>query len=122
MSHDFEPLSSQVIAAAIEVHRELGPGFLESIYENAMKVALRHRGIIFEAQKEITIVFRLEEVGVHRLDLMIEEQLVVEIKAMREFEDIHSAQLRSYLKATQLKVGLLLNFNASTLSIKRVVN
>ncbi len=68
MGHEFEPLSGQVIEAAIAVHRELGPGFLESVYESAMKMALRHRGIVYEAQKEVTVFFEGEEVGIHRLD------------------------------------------------------
>jgi GxxExxY protein len=121
MGHTFEPLSSDILAAAIEVHTELGPGFLESIYENALRVALRHRGIVYETQKDITIFFRGEEVGVHRLDLVAERQIVVEIKAIKALEDIHFAQLKSYLKATKLHVGLLLNFNEPKLVAKRVV-
>ena len=121
MGYEFEPLSAKIIEAAIEVHRELGPGFLESVYESAMRTALRHRGITYEAQKEVTIVFEGEEVGVHRLDLLVGEQIVVELKAVKAFDDIHFAQLRSYLKATRLKVGLLMNFNAPTLNVKRVV-
>jgi GxxExxY protein len=121
MGHVFEPLSSEILAAAVEVHTELGPGFLESIYENALRVALRHRGIVCEFQKEFTIFFRGEEVGTHRLDLLAEEQIVVEVKAIKALEDIHFAQLKSYLKATKLHVGLLLNFNAPALVIKRVV-
>jgi len=67
MGHEFDDLSGRVINAAIAVHRELGPGFLESIYESAMNTALRHRGLTFEAQKEVTVVFEGEEVGVHAL-------------------------------------------------------
>ena len=121
MGHDFEGLSSKIIGAAIEVHRELGPGFLESIYESAMKVALRHRGIAYEAQKEVTIVFVGEEVGVYRLDLLVVVEVVVELKAIKALDDIHFAQLRSYLKATRLHVGLLMNFHAPRLVVKRVV-
>jgi GxxExxY protein len=121
MGHEFEALSSKVIEAAISVHRELGPGFLESIYESAMKAALRHRGIIYDPQREVTIMFEGEEVGVHRLDLIVEGQIVVELKAIKALEDIHFAQVKSYLKATRLGVGLLFNFNATKLVIKRVV-
>jgi GxxExxY protein len=121
MGHDFDDLSGRVIEAAIAVHRELGPGFLESIYESAMKTALRHRGLVYEAQKEVTIVFEGEEVGVHRLDLVVAGQIVVELKAIKALEDVHFAQVKSYLKATRLHVGLLLNFNAPTLVVKRVV-
>ena len=117
----FEQLSSRVIEAAIAVHRELGPDFLESIYESAMKTALRHRGMVYESQKEVTVVFEGEEAGVHRLDLLVENEIVVELKAVKALEDLHFAQVRSYLKATGLHVGLLMNFNAPTLLVKRVV-
>jgi GxxExxY protein len=86
-----------------------------------MCVALRHRGIACRKESEIRIFFEGEEVGLHRLDLIIDEQIIVELKAVKELEDIHFAQLKSYLKATGQRVGLLLNFNASTLVIKRVV-
>ena len=121
MGHQFDDLSGRVIEAAIAVHKELGPGFLESIYESAMKTALRHRGIAHEAQKEVTVFFEGEEAGVHRLDLIVEGEIVVELKAVRALEEIHFAQVKSYLKATGLHVGLLLNFNAPTLVIKRIV-
>ena len=121
MGHEFEAISGQVIEAAIHVHRELGPGFLESVYESAMKVALRRRGIIYESQKEVTVVFEGEEVGVHRLDLVIGGQIVAELKAVKALEDVHFAQVRSYLKATGLRVGLLMNFHAPTLIVRRIV-
>ena len=122
MGHQFDELSGQVIEAAISVHRELGPGFLESVYESALKAALRHRGIIYEPQREVTIFFENEEVGTHRLDLIVENQIVVELKAVKALEEFHFAQVRSYLKATRLGVGLLLNFNSPKLIIKRIVH
>jgi GxxExxY protein len=121
MGHQFEALSGRIIEAAIAVHRELGPGFLESIYESALRTALRHRGICYESQKEISVFFEGEEAGVHRLDLVVAGQIVVELKAAKALEDLHFAQVRSYLKATGLHVGLLMNFNAPTLIVKRVV-
>jgi len=121
MGHAFEMLSGQIIEAALCVHRELGPGFLESVYESAMKVALCHRGIVFQSQHPVTIFFEGEEVGDHRLDLIVDGQIVVELKAVKALESIHFAQVKSYLKATRLGVGLLFNFNAPTLVIKRVV-
>jgi GxxExxY protein len=120
--HQFEDLSKKVVGAAIEVHRELGPGFLENIYEEALKVDLKEHGLHFEAQKEIKIEYLGVVVGMHRLDLVVEEKIIVELKAVDEIADIHLAQLRSYLKATGLKVGLLLNFAKPTLQIRRVVN
>ena len=121
MGHEFEEISGKIIAAAIDVHKELGPGFLESIYESALKVSLRQRGIPYETQKEITVCFAGEEVGLHRLDLVVDEQIVVELKAVKALEDVHFSQLRSYLKATRLRIGLLMNFHCPTLVVKRVI-
>jgi GxxExxY protein len=121
MGHSFEELSSRILGAAVEVHKALGPGFLEAIYQRAMEVALEHRGIRFQRQKEVHVYFEGEDLGVQRLDLVVEEQIILELKAVKAFEDIHFSQLKSYLKATGLHVGLLLNFNASTLVTKRVV-
>ena len=121
MAHEFEPLSGRIIEVAIQVHIALGAGFLESVYENAMKVALTKAGLSFESQKEIHIFYEGVDVGQHRLDLLVENEIIVELKALKAFEEIHFAQLKSYLKATGHHVGLLLNFNAPTLAIKRVV-
>jgi GxxExxY protein len=119
--HQFEELSRKIIGAAIQVHRALGPGFLESIYEEALKLELSRRRLYHESQKEIKIEYLDVAVGLHRLDLIVENKIIIELKAVKEFSDIHFAQLRSYLKATGLKVGLLLNFAKPTLDIKRVV-
>jgi GxxExxY protein len=121
MGHDFEALSGRIIEAAIAVHKSLGPGFLETIYEAALKVSLGHRQIAYECQKEVRIAFEGEEVGIHRLDLLVGDEIVVELKAIKALEDLHFAQVRSYLKATGLHVGLLMNFNVPTLVIKRIV-
>ena len=118
----FENLSKKIIGAAIKVHSELGPGFLESIYEEALKVEFSGLGLHFDSQKEIKIEYYGVEVGRHRLDLIVENEIIVELKAVKELTDIHFAQLRSYLKATSLKVGLLLNFSKPILEVKRVVN
>lgn len=120
--HQFEDLSKTIIGSAIAVHRELGPGFLESIYEEALKVELLEHGLHFECQKEVKVEYIGVQVGVHRLDLLVADSIVVEAKAVGELSDIHFAQLRSYLRATGLQVGLLLNFSKPTLEIKRVVN
>ena len=117
-----EKLTEKIISSAIEVHKSLGPGFLESIYENALCRELSQRGIKFVRQQEIEVEYKDGAVGVHRIDLIIEGKVIVELKAVKGFEDIHYAQLLSYLRATRLKVGLLLNFGKPTLDIKRVVN
>jgi GxxExxY protein len=121
MGHEFEALSGQIIEAALHVHKALGAGFLESVYENAMKVALRKRNLAFESQREVRVLYESEEVGLHRLDLIVNNEIVVELKAIKALEDLHFAQVRSYLKATGLRVGLLMNFNAPTLVVKRIV-
>ena len=120
--HEFEVLSEKIIGASIKVHKELGPGFLENIYEEALKIELSKNQIKFETQKEVKIEYREIEIGTHRLDMIVENQIIIELKAIRELTDVHFAQIRSYLKATALKVGLLLNFAKPTLEIKRVVN
>jgi GxxExxY protein len=115
-------LSNQIIGAAIKVHKELGPGFLESIYEEALKVELSKNELDFASQMEVQIEYLGVPVGLHRLDLFVQNEVIVELKAVKKLADIHFAQLRSYLKATGMKVGLLLNFSKPTLEVRRVVN
>jgi GxxExxY protein len=86
-----------------------------------MEVALQHRQITFQRQKEVHVYFEQVDVGVQRLDLVVEDKIILELKAVKALEEVHFAQLRSYLKSTGLHIGLLLNFNAPTLVIKRVV-
>jgi GxxExxY protein len=118
---ELEDLTGRVIGCAIAVHRELGPGFVEGIYENALHVEFRHMGIPFQAQGEKPIFYRGHLVGNHRFDLLVADQLVVELKAIKALEDVHFAQVRSYLKALHLKHGLLFNFAAMPLAVKRVI-
>jgi GxxExxY protein len=113
-------LSGKIIAAAIEVHRRLGPGFLESVYESALAIELDLRGIRYERQKSIMIQYRGHAVGEHRLDLLVERILVVELKAVKSLEDIFFATTRSYMKAIGVEDGLLLNFASMPLTVKRV--
>jgi GxxExxY protein len=121
-THPFEDLSRRIIGAAIEVHAALGPGFLETIYEEAFKLELTEHSLNYECQKEIQIEYLGVQIGTHRLDLVVENRIVVELKAVKELTEIHFAQLLSYLKATGIKVGLLLNFAKPKLEIRRVVN
>lgn len=115
-----QDLTGQIIGAAIEVHRRLGPGFLESIYENALMIELHNHGMQAQRQVEIKILYDDVEVGTHRLDLIVQQRVIVELKAVRNLEDIFYATVRSYLKATGLEHGLLLNFSKPTLEIKRI--
>lgn len=115
-----EELSKRVIGAAIAVHTALGPGFIESVYENAMAVELAARGIAFEQRKVIAIQHRGVGVGEHRLDLLVEGALLVELKAVSALEDIFFAIGRSQMKAMGIRDGLILNFATMPLTIKRI--
>jgi GxxExxY protein len=116
-------LVHSVIGAAIEVHRVLGPGFLESVYEAALAVELELRGISFERQRPVPLVYKSQEIGEGRLDLLVGNRVIVELKAVEALAPIHKAQVISYLKATRLNLGLLINFNVPVLKdgIERVV-
>jgi GxxExxY protein len=114
-------LTERIIAGAIEVHRSLGPGFIESIYENALRIELGRRGLQVDHQFEVIINYAGVEVGKHRLDLLVEGITVIELKAIRNLDDIHFAVVKSYLKAAGNELGLLLNFAKITLEIKRVI-
>ena len=120
---EVDRLANRVIGAAIEVHRMLGPGFLESVYEEALCVELGLRGIPFARQAAIGVSFKGQTVGEGRVDLLVAGKLIVELKAVESLSAVHSAQLLSYLKAAGCKLGLLINFNVLLLrnGIKRVV-
>ena len=115
-----EELSKRVIGAAIAVHTALGPGFIESVYENALAVELTARGIHFEQQKTIPIRHRDTVVGEHRLDLLVAGLLLVELKAVSALEDVFFAIGRSQMKAAGIRDGLILNFATMPLTIKRI--
>ena len=118
-------LSHEVIGAAIEVHRRLGPGLLESVYEECLSIELRNRGIAHERQKPVSVVYRGVDVGAgYRADLIIEGILIVELKAMATCAPVHKAQLLTYLRLTGCKLGLLINFGMETLrdGIERVAD
>lgn len=115
-----ELLIERIIGAAIRVHTELGPGFIESLYEEALAIELRTLGIQFERQKPVPIFYRAQPIGQHRVDLLVESTIVIELKATTALEKVHFAVLRSYLKALGVSDGLLFNFAATRLTIKRV--
>jgi GxxExxY protein len=118
-----DQLARQVIGAAIEVHRILGPGFLESVYEEALCVELRLRGIPFARQVAFGVKYKDERIGEGRLDLLISDMLVVELKTVDQIAPIHIAQALSYLKTTGRTLALIINFNVPVLKqgIKRVI-
>lgn len=110
-----DELTEQIISAAIEVHRILGPGLLESIYEEAVCCEFDIRGIPHERQKEVTVIYKGVKIKGQRLDLLVNGEVIVEIKSVRLMDDVFAAQVLSYLKCTGLKRALLINFGSSRL-------
>ena len=113
-------LTERIIGAAIRVHKDLGPGFLEAIYEESLAVEFALSGITFVRQHAVPLYYKGHRVGEHRLDFFVEGAVVVELKAIESLQDIHFAVGRSYLKAMNVADGLLLNFATCPLTIKRV--
>jgi GxxExxY protein len=113
-------LTQRIISAAIRVHKELGPGFLEAMYEEALAIELTAAGLTFERQKLLPVFYREHLIGEHRLEFLVEGKVIVELKAISALEDIHFAIVRSYLKAANLDDALLLNFATARVTIKRV--
>ena len=117
-------LSTEIIGAAIEVHKQLGPGLIESAYETCLAQEMSLRGIAFERQKPLPLTYKGTKLDCgYRLDFLVEGLVVVELKAVKKFEPVHKAQMLTYLKLTSCKLGLLLNFHTILLKtgIKRVV-
>ncbi len=115
-----EELTDKIINACINVHKELGPGFLENIYHNALLVELKKINLAIESEKEVRVTYCGKDVGTHKLDLLIEGEVVVELKTVEELNKKYYAQVRSYLKALKKQVGLLVNFSSYKLDVRRV--
>lgn len=113
-------ITEQIIKAVIKVHRTLGPGFLESVYQNSLLIELENQGLRIEAEKPIVVTYEGRPVGNHQLDLVVEERIIVELKAVEDLSQAHYAQLRSYLKASRLETGLLINFAKEKADFRRV--
>jgi GxxExxY protein len=122
---DIRELSGKIIGAAIEVHKALGPGLLESIYEECLCHELELRGLSFERQKALTVTYKGKNLNCgYRLDLTVEKEIIVELKSCDYIEPIHKAQLLTYLRLSGLHLGLLLNFNVPVMKngVVRIVN
>lgn len=120
-----DSITRRIIGGAIEVHRRLGPGLLESAYEVCLAFELRQMGLVVEEQKPLPVIYREVKLDCgYRLDLVIEDSVVVEIKAVDQLAPIHVAQLLSYLRLSNKRVGLLINFHVRVLKngLKRIVN
>jgi GxxExxY protein len=121
MSSQSDPLTERIIGCAIALHRELGPGLLESTYEEALCIELEEAGLSYRRQMMVPVVYKGRHIGEYRLDLLVEDAVVVEVKSVEKFQPVFEAQLLTYLRVTGKKTGLLINFNSRLLKdgIKR---
>ncbi len=117
----YPELSYQIMAAIFDVHKALGPGFLERVYKRALIEELTMRGLKVEEEKSFPVIYNEKNIGNHRLDLVIEDKVVIELKAVDRFSVHHGAQLKSYLKASGLVLGILVNFSKSKVEYRRVL-
>ena len=115
-----DELTARILYCVIRVHQILGPGFLENIYRRALVIEFRKCELDVKIEKEITIYYEGQEVGIHRLDLIVENKVILELKTVECLSKAHYAQLRAYLKATGLKTGLLINFSSDKADIRRL--
>lgn len=120
MSYDDNPITRSIIGAAINVHSQLGPGFLESIYRNAMNIELSKFGFDVKTEHAVKVLYDGQEVGLHRIDLFVNDDVVVELKTVEEISKAHYAQTRSYMHAIGTRLGLLINFSGSKADWRRV--
>jgi len=114
-------ITGQIIGAAIEVYKELGYGFLEAVYQKAMKVELEFRGLVAELENKIQVFYKGHEVGFYEADILVNKCVIVELKVAKEYQKADEAQLLNELKATRIKVGMLINFGQSKAEFKRMV-
>jgi len=114
-------LTSRIIGCAMEVHRHLGNGFQEVIYQRALDIEMRLQGLTFSREHEMDIFYKAENIGLRRVDFFVEEKVMVELKAIVQLEDVHLAQAINYLEAYKLDIGLLINFGNTSLQFKRVM-
>jgi GxxExxY protein len=123
LPEDVERIAQATIGCGIEVHRRLGPGFLEGVYHDAMAIELDLAGLAGRREVPVTLFYRDRPLREHRVDLIVEERIILELKAVERLERIHQAQVISYLRATGLRIGLLMNFNTEQLKsgLRRVV-
>ena len=117
----YQDLTYRIIGAAMEVHRELGPGFLESIYQRALAQELTARHVVYEAEQRISVVYKGVIVGDFDVDLLVEGLVIVELKAVAQLNQAHHAQVINYLTASQLELALLINFGEPSLRHKRII-
>ncbi|MBL0237917.1 MAG: GxxExxY protein [Saprospiraceae bacterium] len=115
-------ITEKIIGCSMQVHRTLGNGFQEVIYQRAMDIEMRLGGLSFEREKEMDIYYRDEKIGKRRVDFFVEGTIMVELKALIKLEDVHLAQAMNYCEAYNMEIGLLINFGGKSLEFKRVHN
>ncbi|MEI6882198.1 MAG: GxxExxY protein [Bacteroidota bacterium] len=120
--YKYSELTSKIIGCAMTVHKTLGNGFQEVIYQRALAIEMNLAGISFSREFEMTIFYRDEQIGTRRVDFLVEGVISVELKAITKLEDVHFAQAINYLEAYNLEVGLLINFGENSLNFKRLTN
>jgi len=118
----YDSLTEEIIGCAYKVGTALGSGFLEKVYENALAIELTDTGLIVETQKPIKVFYQEQTVGEYFADMLVENDIIVELKAVKAIENIHFAQCQNYLKATGKKLGLVINFGGEKVNVRRVVN
>ena len=118
----YEELTKKIIGCAIEVHKRLGNGFQEVIYQRALGIEMQLAGLYFTREMEMPIFYRDTEIGTRRVDFFAEDKIMIELKALIKLEDVHLAQAINYLEAYKMEIGLLINFGAKSLEFKRVHN
>ncbi len=121
-NYKYSEETAKIIGAAMEVHRILGNGFQEVIYQRALEIEFSNSNIPFKREFEIPVMYKGEQIGTRRVDFLINEKISVEMKAVIQLENVHFAQTINYLEAYKLEIGLLLNFGATSLEIKRLLN
>jgi GxxExxY protein len=117
-----EELTKKIIGCAMEVHKRLGSGFQEVIYQRALEIEMHFAGLKFSRELEMPIFYRDTEIGTRRVDFFVEEKIMVELKAVIKLEDVHLAQAMNYLEAYKMEIGLLINFGSKSMEFKRVHN
>jgi GxxExxY protein len=120
--YKYSDLTSKIIGASMTVHKILGNGFQEIIYQRALAIELQAMNIAFEREKEMPIFYKDQQIGTRRVDFLIEGVVSVELKALTKLEDVHLAQAINYLEAYNIEIGLLINFGAKSLEFKRLIN
>ena len=120
--YKYSDMTRKIIGAAMKVHSTLGNGFQEVIYQRALAIEMAEQGLAFQRELEMQIYYRGKEIGTRRVDFLVEDKVMVELKAVSVMEDVHLAQAINYLEAYGLEIGLLINFGAKSLGYRRVIN